>query len=316
MALRETIVEVAKDVARRAVRVPTVQHLIERAESLANEERNRMGPAEPVAPPSPPPPAVEPLTAPLGQHGKQERYGEYWDFYVDREFPELVQRDASGNTVFTWPGDEWGDEQYWRQSFDKMFKQHVPPESTRFAEIGPGSGKYSLMVLEAWKNATVAAFDVSRSYLKVLEKRCAPLVADGRLRPFVIEDRPDIIDRTAEQLGWAGELDCLYSMDAMVHVDLQYLVAYWLSAARTLRIGGKLIMSVADATSDGGFNKLVGDVPVCFPLQGKMCPKFEWLSPQLVEQVLGRLGFVIEATYNFNHRDFFFVARLERRPTP
>lgn len=291
MALRQAIIGVVKGAARRAARVPTVFHLFERVESIVKYERNRTG----------------------RHHGAHEQYGSYWDFYVEREFPELVQHDASGNIAFVWPGDEWGDEKFWRHTFEVLFKQHLPPESTRFVEIGPGSGKYALMVLEAFPKATVAAFDVSKAYLKVLEKRCAPLIEQGRLRPFVIDDRPDVIDRGAEQLGWAGEIDCLYSMDAMVHVDLQYLMAYWLSASRMLRIGGKMIMSVADATNPGGFEKLLREIPVYFPMQGKMGPKFEWLSPQLVEHLLGRLGFVLEASHSFNHRDFYFVARLERR---
>ena len=62
------------------------------------------------------------------------------------------------------------------------------------------------------------------------------------------------------QAGWRGQVDAVYSIEAMVHVDLQYLMAYLLTAAAALRPEGKLIMTLATMNSDHGFGKLLRDV--------------------------------------------------------
>ena len=86
-------------------------------------------------------------------------------------------------------------------------------------------------------------------------------------------------------------------------------MVYWLSAHELLRPGGKLIMTVADATRDVGFKKLIADIDTFFPAQGRPSSKFEWLSPDLVNCVLGRIGFdVIEAPFPEPRRDYWFVA--------
>jgi cyclopropane fatty-acyl-phospholipid synthase-like methyltransferase len=103
-------------------------------------------------------------------------------------------------------------------------------------------------------------------------------------------------------------LDVVFSIDAMVHVDLQYVAAYWLSAAKLLRPGGKIIMSVADATREKGHNRLVQDTPSLFPLQGQQSTKFQWLCQELVQSVLRRLGFDVIDAMPDSDRDFFFVA--------
>jgi phospholipid N-methyltransferase len=236
---------------------------------------------------------------------KPETYADYWDSYV-RHFPQ--RKSAYGEHV-EWPGDEWGTPQNWKSLFSDLFLAKIDPAPKTAIEIGPGSGKYTLMFLDAYPSASLVAADVSHAYLKVLEERCAEQIGAGRLATALIgEDHRAITMIAAEHGIGPGELDVLFSIDAMVHVDLQYLVAYWLSAQELLRPGGKLIMTLADATRDGGFAKLMNDVARLFPLQGRASDKFEWLCPQLVESVLGRLGFSVEAERKPARRDYCFVA--------
>ena len=148
----------------------------------------------------------------------------------------------------------------------------------------------------------------------MLEERLAPAITAGRLSTARLLPEWDHLARLVEGRGWQGSVDLVFSIDAMVHVDLQYLVAYWMAAATALRPGGRMIMSVADATSPHGFEKLMADVPTYFATQGKITSKFEWLCPPMVAHVLDRLGFDVRFFPKLAGRDCWFVAT--RRPAP
>ena len=45
--------------------------------------------------------------------------------------------------------------------FNTLIVKHLSPESRYFVEIGPGSGKYSLLLLEEYRDAKLKCFDVS-----------------------------------------------------------------------------------------------------------------------------------------------------------
>lgn len=238
-----------------------------------------------------------------------ESYGTVWDHYVSEEFKILNRYGDLTN-----PGDEWGDAEFWKGTLAKLFGGHIPAQSSRFVEIGSGAGKQTSYVLGHYPSANVQAFDVSVAFLNILKARFSSSVEQGRLRAHLIEADDQFIYRTLSAAGWERQVDCFYSLDAMVHVDLQFLVTYWMTAARVLKPGGRLIMSVADATSKPGFQKLVSDAPGVFRSQtmGQYSKKFEWLSPDLASSVLNRLGFEMELAENLNQRDFYFVARLDR----
>lgn len=240
----------------------------------------------------------------------ESSYAKCWDRYVSEDFNYINVKDEHGQPKYEWPGDVWGNPELWNKVFNTLFVKHLPPEFRYFVEIGPGSGKYSLLVLEEYKDARLKCFDVSAEFLNVLKKRCQKPINEGRLEPILMDYNYRFLYDNLEHSQWIGKVDCLFSIDSMVHVDLQYLIAYLITAALALRIGGKLIMSVADATTDGGYTKLINDIPLYFPIQEKMSSKFEWLSPDLVQSVLGRLGFGITASENLNNRDFWFVATL------
>jgi hypothetical protein len=238
--------------------------------------------------------------------GGAGHYSRFWDTYVVEQFER--NKRAVGRD-FEYPGDEWGSPTEWEAQFQRLFTPAGVHEWERAIEIGQGSGKYSIKVLSQ-SAAVLHAFDVSAEFLKVCERRCQDWVRRGRLRLNLLNtDRPDYILAETTRHGWRRRVDGFYSIDSMVHVDLQYLVSYLITAGLVLRPGGKLILTLADATSDAGWRKLLEDIKPFFPLQGRPSAKFEWLNPFFVVQILMRIGFTVDLV-DALHRDMRIVARL------
>jgi SAM-dependent methyltransferase len=236
---------------------------------------------------------------------KENLYRAQWDAYVKQR----LQTHPS-----EWPGDEWGDEEYWLQLFQKMFIDVGAGEWHACVEIGPGSGKYTNYLLRN-SDAQITAFDISPAYLDVLKRRLSQDIIDARLDPVVIHgEMPDEILKYLGRKNLIRKIDAFFSIDAMVHVDLQYLMAYLITACLSLKENGYLILTVANATSVSGFAHLVECIKVFYPQQGKPSWKFEHLSPEIVEYVLQQLGFTVEfvpifATVEIS-RDLHVIAKL------
>jgi SAM-dependent methyltransferase len=239
--------------------------------------------------------------------GNSNIYAQMWDSYVDAWLQNydagLIQGD------FTWPGDEWGNPALWEDWYQTLFVSHGVSTWRRAVEIGPGSGKYTSWVL-ADSTAHVRGYDVSERFMQVCERRCRNWLDRDRLSLHMLHSaRADELLADLDAVGWRRTIDAVYSIDSMVHVDLQYLIVYLLTAGLTLRPGGKLILSLADATCDHGFTYLMQNIHWTYPIQGLPSGKFEWLSPGLILSVLTRLGF--EADYlGHTPRDLHLVASL------
>lgn len=214
-------------------------------------------------------------------------YGRFWDEWVERW--DVVR----GDRDLEWPGDNWGTPEGWEQLFQSLFVPAGVGEWQRAVEIGPGSGKYTVKVL-ATSPAHVRAYDVSEKFLQICHTRCHDAVADGRLTLGALDTgRADWLLDDLTRAGWRRAVDGFYSIDSMVHVDLQYLIAYLLTAALVLREGGSLVLTVADATTEHGFERLLSDTAHFYPGQSEPPGnKMEWMSPDLVRAILARLGFV------------------------
>jgi len=171
-------------------------------------------------------------------------------------------------------------------------------------------------------NATVRVwgFDVSGALMRAAAARLAPEVKAGRLAYHRIDPvHPDAIFKLFEGRRQKREVDAVFSIDAMVHVDLQYQLAYLLNAALLLKPGGWLIWQVADATSPAGLAKLFADIGTYFPFQGQACTRSEFQSPAMMKALLENLGFEVPYMWNWNPadgggngRDLFLMAQLAR----
>jgi SAM-dependent methyltransferase len=232
--------------------------------------------------------------------------GRTWDRYL-----ETWEHEHNADGSLRWPGDEWGDESSWNELFGNLFVPAGVADWEHVVEIGPGSGKYTDLVLRAG-SAQVHGFDVSAEFMAVCEQRCRSWIEQHRLRLHLIEgQQPAEMLDTMTAAGLRRRLDAMFSIDAMVHVDLQYLVVYFMTAALLLRPGGKLIVTLSNVTSDEGFLKLLNDVSWTYGQQADPhgSGKFEWLSPDIVELVLGRLGFSVDLPAG-EGRDTWLTATL------
>src|SRR4051812_42060531 len=121
-----------------------------------------------------------------GQPGQGESvYRSFWDWYVngwyDRDPRALGRhRERRDLAALEWPGDEWGDPDWWQFIFEQLFEPAGVESWERAVEIGPGSGKHTLQVIQASK-ATVRAYDVSEQFLGICQQRCAEELRAGRL---------------------------------------------------------------------------------------------------------------------------------------
>jgi hypothetical protein len=228
-------------------------------------------------------------------------YREHWNHYVERTPPDGGR----------WPGDEWGSPTSWDLVYRTRLLRHGAGTWERCVEIGPGSGKYSLRVLNGNPSLTILAADISTEFQRVFVKRMGVEGYSDRIIPILLDNNAGTLRKAIQEQEWRGKLDALYSIDAMVHVDLQYLIAYLVTAAACLRVGGILIMSLANCCSDKGFEKLIKDTPQMFRRLGRPTAKFEWLSPEAVVSILERLGFSI-TVMDTRSRDIWAVAKLKK----
>ena len=214
--------------------------------------------------------------------------GRTWDRYL-----ETWGHEHNAEGKFQWPGDEWGTPETWDDLYRNLFEAAGSPYWRHAVEIGPGSGKYTERLLEG-SDAVVRAYDVSADFMEVCARRCAPWIERGRLGLHLLAgvSPAEMLD-DIEGAGLRRQVDGFFSIDAMVHVDLQYLVVYCIVAALTLRPGGKLVLTLSNAVSEEGFEKLLHDIAWTYPQQADPhgSGKFEWVSPEIVRFVLTRLGF-------------------------
>jgi hypothetical protein len=125
---------------------------------------------------------------------------------------------------------------------------------------------------------------------------------------------PDELLSDITGCGWKGQADAVYSIDVLVHVTMEHLLAYLITAAAVLKPGGKIVLTLANAASDKGFGKLLKDVARSYPVANPPvgAGRFFWLAPQIVETVLPRLGFEIDLMDDSSTRDLEVVGSLAR----
>jgi len=237
---------------------------------------------------------------------KVRSYSEDWDEYVEN-FSKYSQRDPTnkGRKDLEYPGDEWGKPEQWEALTNKFLKPFLPRENGVIVEIGPGSGKYTLKLVDKAKK--IVCFDVSKKFVQIARQRLAPYVKEGRVEFEMLGlwNCNEIV-QVLEKKNLAGEVDLFFSIDSMVHVELHTLAAYFINAAKSLRTGGYLVMGVASCTNERGFDRLLEETPWCY---GGMRPshQFYFLSRDIVYTLMEKMGFEIVEYEEI--RDIYFTAK-------
>ncbi len=238
---------------------------------------------------------------------KVRSYGDDWDEYVEHS-SEYAKKEPTntGRTDLRYPGDEWGTPEEWTAYADTFLRPFLPDDLSGIAvEIGPGSGKYTLEVVN--KTKKIICFDVSKEFMKTAKQRLSQYVTQGKIEFELLElwNCNEIIS-CLKGKHLLGEVDLFFSVDSMVHVELHTLIAYFISAAKSLKLGGHMTMGVASCANDKGFQRLLDETPWCY---GGMRPshQFYFLSKDIVYFVTQQLGF--DVVLFDEKRDINFVAK-------
>jgi SAM-dependent methyltransferase len=238
---------------------------------------------------------------------KVRSYADDWDEYV-KHFVEYSKKEPTnvGRTDLRYPGDEWGTPQEWAAYANAFLTPYLPNDLSGIAvEIGPGSGKYTLEVIE--KANRIVCFDVSKEFVKIAKDRLSRYMAQGKVEFELLSLRNcNEIATRLQAKDLLGKVHLFFSIDSMVHVELHTLIAYLINAAKALRPGGHMTMGVASCTNKQGFQRLLDETPWCY---GGMRPshQFYFLSKDIVFYISQQLGF--EIVLFDEHRDINFVAK-------
>jgi hypothetical protein len=253
---------------------------------------------------------------------KKSVYSDTWDRYVTEAFPRIqsgprrTQADLhpwqvlnTTDDAYLWPGDEWGSAETVRGILDTCMAPYLDATPAHLCEIASGAGRITDEVLKRYPQATIDCFDISQEFLNQVNARFADEIADGRVTTTLLTEAPGCMHDAVRDAGRAGLIDCVFSFDAMVHVELHSIVIYIATAAAILKPGGLLTMNVADASTLHGFQKLLCNAPGVFRQGGRAGPQFQFASRDILENILGRMGFDA-AFHDCNGRDLFVSARL------
>jgi GT2 family glycosyltransferase len=237
-------------------------------------------------------------------------YAADWDEYVKSwQTYAKLEPTNQGRADLVYPGDEWGTEAEWDAYAASFLHPWLPPDGRGVAvEIGPGSGKYTLRVVD--RVAQLLCFDVSEMFMKIAQTRLARHGGRGTVRFELLKmGNCYEIQEAVARLGLLGEVDLFFSVDSMQHVELHTLIAYWINAAASLKLGGHIVMTVATCTTEKGFSRLLDEVGWCYG-GARPSHQFYFLSKDVVHYCLGQLGF--EVLRLEESRDINVVARKVR----
>lgn len=213
---------------------------------------------------------------------------DFFNAYVRDVFPT---RRAAAGASWDWPGDEWAGEAL-REATWRWIVDHAPARLDSVVEIGPGSGKYTDLLLRRTR-AQVTAYEISDAFIECLEQRCAGFVADRRLLTHQIDwlDNEGLL-RTH---GSTHDVDLVLAIDVLMMMDFQSALVYLVSAAAMLKPGGRLLATFADAGSESGFARMMRDLGRHSATDQTACTRFHWLDSSLLLKILPRLGFASPA---------------------
>lgn len=210
---------------------------------------------------------------------------QYWDAYV-----KSLPREAG-----FWPVDEAYDQDDLPRLFAHVREHCDLSEWHQVAEIGPGAGRFTALLLNECPTLKILAFDISLAFLELLQQR----FPREQVVPIHLQSaRADEMLLAMEQRKVIGRVDSMVAIDSLEWVPLQIAMAYLVTAAVTLRRGGKLVFTLPDAETERGFRALASWTTESYE-QSKPNALLAWSSKSLIRSVLSRLGFHIDVVENW-----------------
>ena len=164
----------------------------------------------------------------------------------------------------------------------------MPSHMREIVEIGPGSGKYTELLLERTE-AQVTTFEISDAFIECLLTRCSRFASAGRLISKQIDwtDNQGLLRSHGEERN----VDLVVAIDVLMMMDFQSALVYLVSTATMLRTGGKLLATFADGGSASGLARMMRDLGRHSATDPSPCTRFHWVTRDMLERVLHSIGF-------------------------
>jgi len=208
------------------------------------------------------------------------------------------------------PGDEWANRERWESIYNGFLsKQAVKGEVRKFVEIGQGSGKYTLMALADHKPELAICCDVSKRFLDYCEERISKTMPEATVRYELLppKNRYALMDSVLKHTG-PETVDLVFSIDVMVHVEAPLILNYLMNANSLLRLGGTVVMQVANGSTSSGVERMLEDVEPIHGPDEHFEGKFQWVTPSLITRMATRAGLEVELMTCENGVDLYFSA--------
>lgn len=195
-------------------------------------------------------------------------------------------------------GDKWGSETFTQAIFERFCLPYLGDDKA-VLEIGPGGGKYSVLLAPRCK--VLYAADVSQA---MLDRTARRLKGCDRVQYVKLNG----LDYSGVP---ADSFDVVFSFDAFVHLDTEEIFWNLKEIQKVLKPGGMAVIHFANLLSPYGWEKFVQEAGVNRGEQ-KQVGRFNFLTPQIIERFLEELKFRIDRIdTEINGRDFIAVfARL------
>ena len=175
-------------------------------------------------------------------------------------------------------GEEWSDQTSLDQVFELFMQEHLQNHTM---EIGVGGGRVAKKVREVMSCGKLTLVDISKEMLKVAESNIGGPTQDLEIEFVHNPLSPDLPQQLKDT-----QFDFIYCFDVLVHCDLHTVYKTLANLHPLLKDGSKLFISLADVTSDLGFQRFKNQKQ--FKVSG-----FCFMSPDMALKIVDEAGYKI-----------------------